>query len=85
MRSDVVGYHPYLYPADGATTVSRMPSWQNEIVPRLRRQQEGKFQDVRVRASRADAKGFERILMPERPVIVVLYYGADHYNGTRRI
>ena len=61
-----------------------MPSWQNEVAPRLRRQQKGIFKDVRVRIPREDGKGFERVWMPERPIVVVLYNGKDHYNGTCR-
>ena len=84
LRSDTVSTKAYAYPADGATTVSHMPSWQHEIAPRLRRQQQGIFQKVRVRFARTDGKGSERVWMPERPIVVVLYNGANHYNGTCR-
>ena len=37
---------------------------------------------VRVKVAREDGHGIEHIMMPERRLVVIVYNGSNHYDGT---
>ena len=83
VRSDKLTPNVSFYPADGAVALQVLCSWSSDILPRLARQQRGdEPKRVRVKVAQKGGQGFERVLMPERWLVVVVWNGQDHYDGT---
>ena len=67
-----------VYPADGERQAVFI-SWASVLVPRLRKQQAGLDLGMAPDGRRS------RVMRPVRPLRVLLYDGALHYDATRRV
>ena len=74
-----------VYPCDGQSKVSQWKKWEHDIVPRLRRQQRGDDPPmVQVRVPKSDHPvGY--VTLPERDIVVLVYNGVNHYDGTKHM